>query len=115
MGFIDWIKGAASKVADGAKWLGGKIGQGIEWVDKNVAQPALSFARNIPVVGSVVDAAKPITDLGSKIGQALQGKARLSLGDVTGAIGAVPGTIAAGQGALAQGAGYLARAAAMGK
>lgn len=97
MGFIDWIKGAANTVSNGAKWLGNKVGQGVSWAVKNVAQPVANFARNIPVVGGVVDAAQPILDLAGKAGDALQGKGSISYNDIKGAADALPGTILAGK------------------
>lgn len=113
MGFIDWIKGAGKSIASGAQWLGDKVGKGISWIDQNVTQPTLNFARNIPVVGSVVDAAKPITDLGSKIGGALQGKGGLSAGDIANAAMAIPGTIAAAKTGINVGRGFAQRARTM--
>lgn len=112
MGFIDWIKGAGQSIASGAKWLGDKVGKGLEWVDQKI-QPALNFARSIPVVGNIVDAAKPLTDLGGKVGRALQGKGGLGFSDISDAALAIPGTIAAAKTGINIGRGYASRARSM--
>lgn len=113
MGFIDWLGNVGRNIVTGFKDVGNKIGSAATWIHQKVTQPVLDVARNIPVIGNVVNAAQPITDLLGKVGPAMQGKGGLGWGDVAKAAAAVPGTIAAGQGALATGGSYLRQARAL--
>lgn len=104
MGVLDWLKGAASTV-------GGAIGRGLEWVNKNVRDPVLAFGSKIPVVGDVIRAAEPLTKFGDKLTGAMQGKNSVGLSDLTNAVGSVPGVIAATRGAQSAGFGGIAQQA----
>jgi len=100
MGFLNWLKGAAGSVARGASWLG-----------KNIIKPAASFLQQVPIVGEVVESAKPIGDFIQKTADygvdvlsnppnKRQAQAP-TMDEFIGAVGAVPKTLASYAGAKA--------------
>lgn len=58
MGVINWLKKTAGTALKGINWFG-----------QNIGKPLMNFAKNIPIVGDIVQTAQPLLSTVSKTTQ----------------------------------------------